>query len=382
VVERVDVNPALLTWARDRAGLSVVSMRRRFPKLEEWEAGSLAPTRKQFEAFARATHVPTDWLFLDAPPVVRVPIPDRRTLAESVERRPSPDLLETIARCRARQEWYRAFARANGEPPVELVGSMSVRDDVVDAAATMRTALEFELGSRGPNYMRAVRVLAEQAEAQGVLVMVNGVVGSNTRRKLDPREFRGFALTDPVAPIVFVNGADTKAVQIFTLAHELAHVWLGDTALSDSDLVEPPAGRAERWCAAVAAEFLVPLQQLRETYDGERELTPELERLARRFKVSTLVALRRVHDGGLLDGVDFEHAYRRELDRVLDAQRKRAGGGGNFYNTQPVRVSKRFARALITSTLEGDTPYADAFEMLGFRKASTLQELGKRLGVS
>jgi Zn-dependent peptidase ImmA (M78 family) len=212
--------------------------------------------------------------------------------------------------------------------------------------------------------------------------MVNGVVGSNTRRKLDPQEFRGFALADPVAPVVFVNGADLKAVQIFTLAHELAHVWLGDTALSDADLVARPKGRAERWCAAVAGELLVPSDVLEDEHDPEREVTQELARLARRFKVSTLVALRRVHELGSLDAEEYEHEFDRERRRVVDAQRKRAGrGGGNFYNTQPVRVSKRFARAIIGSALDGKTSYEDACAMLGFRKASTLQELGKRLGV-
>jgi Zn-dependent peptidase ImmA (M78 family)/transcriptional regulator with XRE-family HTH domain len=383
MVERVDVNPRVLTWARKRAGLTVAALERRFPKLEEWESGALAPTRKQFEHFARATHVPTDWLFLDVPPVERVPIPDRRTLTEAVERRPSPDLLETIEACRQRQRWFQSFARTNREPRVGVVGSLSVDDDVVDAAGAMREALGFELGHRGPNYTRAIRVLAENAEDLGILVMVNGVVGSNTRRKLDPLEFRGFALAGPVAPVVFVNGADSKAVQVFTLAHELAHVWLGDTALSDADLVARPKGRTERWCAAVAGELLVPSDELAEFHDPDREVTSELDRLARKFKVSTLVALRRVHDAGSLGAEEYEDEFVREKRRVLEAQRKRAGrGGGNFYNTQPVRVSKRFARAIIGDALDGRTASSDACQMLGFRKESTLRELGKRLGVA
>jgi Zn-dependent peptidase ImmA (M78 family) len=299
------------------------------------------------------------------------------------ERRPTPDLLETIERSRQRQTWYRKFTRANGEPRVGVVGSFSTDDDVVDAAGAMREALGFELGHRGPNYTRAVRVLAEQAEDLGILVMVNGVVGSNTRRKLDPAEFRGFALADRSAPVVFVNGADLKEVQIFTLAHELAHVWLGETALSNVDLVSRPRGRAERWCAAVAYEFLVPMDVLQEEHDPDRAVMPELDRLARKFKVSTLVALRRVHDLGSLGPDEYEHEYRREHQRVVETIRKRVRkGGGNFYNTQPVRVSKRFARAIIGSALEGGTSYEAACEMLGFRKASTLQELGRRLGVA
>jgi Zn-dependent peptidase ImmA (M78 family) len=224
--------------------------------------------------------------------------------------------------------------------------------------------------------------LVDAAEDQGVLVMVNGVVGSNTHRKLNPREFRGFALMDDLAPVVFINGADTRAAQIFTLAHELAHVMLGVSALSDADVENVPYNDAERWCNQVAAEFLVPLESIRGSIDQSRSLTEELDRLAARFKVSSLVILRRLHDASYLDSKTYRDALAAELERVLAFIQDNESSGGNFYNTQPVRVSKRFARAVITSTLEGRTLYRDAFHMLGFKKLSTFQELGHRLGVA
>jgi Zn-dependent peptidase ImmA (M78 family) len=381
VVVRVEVSPSVIAWAKERSGVDAASLAHRFPKLDEWEQGRTSPTLKQLEGFARATHTAVGLLLLDQPPEERVPIPDFRTIGDAGVPRPSADLLDTIFQCQQRQEWYRSFAQVTGEEPIAFIGSLSTSAPITDAAAAMRALLRFDVDERGATFTDALRQLAENAEQHGVLVMVNGVVGTNTHRKLNPREFRGFALVDPLAPLVFINGADTKAAQIFSLAHELAHLWLGESALSDADLTVRPTVAAERWCNQVAAEFLVPLDAVSAEFDDHPQMTEELDRLARRFKVSTLVVLRRVHDAGFLDWDDYRAAYRTELERVLAMLGERADSGGNFYNTQPVRVSKRFARALISSTLEGRTLYKEAFEMLGFRKVSTFNELAERLGI-
>lgn len=379
---RVDVRPELLVWARERAGLEVDALTHRFPKLEEWESGDRSPTLKQLEHFATATHTPIGFLFLPEPPEEHVPIPDYRTLHAARIGSPSPDLLETIFQCQQRQEWYHDYAQLNRDDPVAFVGSLTVATPVVEAATVMTQTLEFRVSQRGPTWTDALRTLADRAEAAGVLVMINGVVGANTHRKLDPHEFRGFALVDRLAPLVFVNGSDTKAAQIFTLAHELAHVWLGDSALSDADLARTSTIAAERWCNLVAAELLVPLRLLAEEFRPDEPLADEPNRLARRFKVSTLVVLRRIHDAGHLDWDDYRAAYENELERLLEILAERGrGGGGDFYNTQPVRVGKRFARAVITSTLEGQTLHRDAFRLLGFKKLSTFAQLAERLDV-
>lgn len=353
---------------------------RRFPKLGDWETGDASPTLKQLESFANVTHAPVGFLFLRQPPEERLPLPDFRTMRDEAVRRPSPDLLDTIFQAQQRQEWYREFARATREEPVRVLSSLTTADSVVGAARTMREALNFQKGQRGTTWSDAFRRLADQSEELGVLVMVSGIVGSNTHRKLDPQEFRGFALVDDYAPVVFVNGSDTKAAQIFTLAHELAHVWIGQSALTDSEARFIPDQGVEKWCNQVAAEMLVPLQAVADDYRSGR-LTEELDRLAREFKVSTLVILRRVRDAGYLDWDEYGSAYQDELDRVLAHLEDRGVGGGNFYNTQPVRMSKRFSRAIIASTLEGQTLYRDAFQMLGFKKLSTFRELAHRLEV-
>jgi len=377
---RVELNPELLRWARERAGFNLESLTKRFPRIAAWERGTVRPTLKQIERFAKAMHAPVGYLFLQEPPVERVPIPDFRTRANVYREEPSPDLLETIYVCQQRQEWYRDFARSSGEEALPFVGALSMREDVVKAAAGIRHALGFDLDERRrmPTWTEALRRFIGQADGLGVLVMCSSVVMNNNHRHLDPDEFRGFAMADDLAPLVFINGADTKAAQMFTLGHELAHIWLGQSALSDAQASVIPDENVERWCNRVAAEVLVPLSILRQEYRKGGELREELERLARCFKVSTLVILRRIHDVGGLTRERFWQAYEKELERLRAIPK---GRGGDFYLTQAARVSKRFARALVVSTLEGQTLHRDAFRMLGFRKLETFRELGRSLGV-
>jgi len=381
MVVRVGISRDILEWARERAQLDISDLSSRFPRLSEWEAGETQPTLKQLEQFARATHTPVGYLLLDEPPEETLPIPDFRTMADANVTRPSADLLDTIYQSQQRQDWYREYAEATGAETLAFVGSLEVAADVPESAAQIRAKLTFDVAERGSSWSEALTRLIERAEDIGILVMVNGVVGSNTHRKLNPAEFRGFALVDALAPVVFINGADTKAAQIFTLAHELAHLWLGETGLDDAALTVPPNNSIERWCNQVAAEVLVPLAELSEEFNEEADLPSELDRLATRFRVSTLVVLRRVRDAGFVNVDNYQALYTAELIRVLGLIGER-GSGGNFYNTLPVRVSKRFARALLADTVEGRTLYRDAFQMLGFKKLSTFQELSEKLGVT
>jgi Zn-dependent peptidase ImmA (M78 family) len=377
---RVEVKPALLRWARERAGLDADALAHRFPRLADWEREQARPTLKQLEQFANVTHTPVGYLFLPEPPVEHVPIPDFRTAGNRHIEHPSPDLLDTVYLCQQRQEWYRDFVRSQGEEPIGFVGSATLNSNIEITAAAIRTALAFDLEERRqmPTWTEALRRFIEQADALGVLVMVNGVVGNNNYRRLHPDEFRGFALADDLAPLVFINGADTKAAQMFTLAHELAHIWVGQTGLSDVGPVTAPTHDVERWCNQVAAELLVPLSVLRSEYQRGEDLRSALDRLARRFKVSTLVVLRRIHDAGGITRDQLWEFYQRELERLRTIPKT---SGGDFYLTQGARVGKRFARALVTSTLEGQTLHRDAFRLLGFSKLATFRELGHSLGV-
>ncbi|MDV2453348.1 ImmA/IrrE family metallo-endopeptidase [Xanthomonas hortorum] len=383
---RVAVQPELLRWARERAGLDAVELEGRFPKLPEWEAGDVQPTLRQLESYARATHAPVGYFFLPRPPEEPLPIPDFRTIGDRAIARPSADLLDTLYACQARQAWYRDEALVTGQRPLPFVGSLDISISPDRAAEQLRQVLGFSVQARRecPSWTEALRLFVVQADALGVLVMISGVVGSNNTRALDPEEFRGFALADVLAPLVFINGADSKSAQMFTLAHELAHLWLGQSALSDSGV--EAAGRAqpgtgiEDWCNKVAAELLVPLPMFIAALREDEVLDDALRRLAREFKVSTLVVLRRMLDAGRLGRDAFWQAFRAEQARLAAIQAANSGGG-DFYRTTTARVGKRFARSLVASTLEGRTLYRDAFQMLGIAKTGTFNELGRSLGL-
>jgi Zn-dependent peptidase ImmA (M78 family)/transcriptional regulator with XRE-family HTH domain len=377
---RVAVQPALFAWARERSRLDVLALETRFPHLSDWESGAVQPTLRQLEQFAQATHAPVGYFFLPEPPQEVLPIPDFRTMDRGTPRL-SADLLDVIYTCQTRQTWYRDEAMVNGESPLPFVGSLTLATPSADAAHRIRQQLGFSVQARRecPNWTEALRLFIAQAEQAGVMVMVSGVVMNNNTRHLDPREFRGFALADALAPLVFINGADSKAAQMFTLAHELAHLWLGQSALSDAQMAKTSAHATETWCNQVAAELLVPQADFRVALQRDEPLDQALQRLARHFKVSTLVLLRRMLDVGWLNQDAFWRAYRDEEAR-LKALLARNTGGGDFYRTTVARVSRRFAQSLVASTLEGRTLYRDAFRMLGITKPGTFNELGRTLG--
>lgn len=379
---RVPVRPELLDWALKRSGMKKDSAR--YERFALWASGEGLPlTFKQLEDFAHATHAPLGFLFLDEPPIESVPIPDFRTVGNREIAAPSADLLDTIYEAQQRQDWYRGHAVSQDYEPLPFVGSIAVDDDVEQSADLVRTALDFSMNRRFrfSTWEIALRQLIDSIEDLGVLVMVSGIVGSNTHRVLDPDEFRGFALTDPLASLVFVNGADTKSAQIFTLVHELIHVWLGETGLSDAEMASEETNAHEVWVNKVAAEVLVPIATVRADFRGD-PTTQELQRLARIYKVSTLVILKRIHDAGLLSWDAYRIRYDSELARLWQIIEAKKGGGGDYYNTQPLRISQTFARAVIVDAFEGRTMYRDAFSLLGSAKRATFDGMASKLGVA
>ena len=395
---RVSVKPELIRWARERARLDTETLTKTFAKFPEWEAGTCQPTLKELGQFAKKVHVPVGYLFFSKPPRESLSIPDFRILEGKNIGNPSPDLIDTFYSCQERQEWYRDYAQENGYPRLDFIGSVSLDTSREVVAAKMRETLGFS-PKKYSSQDEALSELINLAENAGILVMINGVVMNNVHRRLDPTEFRGFALSDEYAPLIFINGKDTKAARMFTLAHELAHLWLGGSALSNLETVKRPSRKRydekEVRCNAVAAEFLVPLSALEEHLSQSKNNNPidNLSELARVFKVSELVILRRLLDLEKIDRERFDAVYKekkQKYDQMEEVQKakpqtvkaqKKSTSTSRKPRIRLKRVGRRFAQALVTDTLAGHTLYRDAFRMLGISKTEQFKTLGREVKV-
>jgi len=382
-MHRIAASPEVLRWARQRAGLSLADLRGRFPKLEAWEAETRKPTMKQLEQFAKATRVPFGFLFLPAPPEMPLSFADFRRVENRQRQGVSPELMGTIHLMRRRQTWLREEQIEAGVAPLAFVGSARLMDDPAATGRDIRQVLGLQDGWTGlaTTWTAAVGALRSAIEGLGIMAVINGIVGNNTWRKLDVQEFRGFALSDPYAPLIFVNGADAKSAQMFTLAHELAHVWLGDVGegLSGFQGLEPDGGEVERFCGQAAAEFLVPAVEIRDAWQGGADPGTAFENLARRFKVSPVVIGRRAMNLGLVEREQFFSFYNDHTQREYQ-QKQSETGGGDFYHNQNPRVGQLFASRVIRAAKEGRIGFKEAYDLTGLN-GGAFQTYARKLGI-
>jgi Zn-dependent peptidase ImmA (M78 family) len=379
----VTLEPQILRWARERAGLDELALAKKLAvkpeRVAAWESTGELPYKKA-ELLARRTYTPFGYLFLKDPPDDRLPIPDFRTLDDTPIRRPSPNLLESVYQMQRRQAWMREFLLEESEPRLDFVGSLTIQSDPVRVAKAIRTTLGCAEGwaAQERTWTEALMHLRQKIEEIGILIVFNGVVGNNNRRKLSPDEFRGFALIDDYAPLIFINSSDFKAAQMFTLGHELAHLWIGQAGVSNFDVLEPSANQVEKWCNSVAAEFLVPAEELRAAWALAQNEEEPYQFLASRFKVSSLVTARRALDLALTTREEFFAFYRAYLEDERRKQSRRASGG-NFWATQNLRVGQRFGAAVVQSAREGRLLYQDAYSLTGL-SGSTFDRFAEKLG--
>jgi len=360
-VLRVDFNVEIVNQTIKLYPDLWIELQRRFPKITRWLEQEEKPTLKQLGKLAHFLHIPLGYFLLDeVPPLHKIPIPHFRT-KEEAQFQPSLELIDTIKSVRKKQEWARDLLKEFGHVKLPFVGSLDINADIKEAAAKIRETLNLadnwtaELHGRSA----ALNHLMKKAEGVGIFVIVNSIVDFNPHRPLNVEEFRGFVLSDEYAPFIFINGKDAKSAQLFTLAHELVHVWIGKSASFDLREMMPAKNKIEQFCNSVAAEFLVPEHILRKQYE---QYGVDYQALSRYFKVSELVIARRLLDLELIKRNEFLDYYKEYISREIQSRRVL---GGDFYETAKYRISIRFARLIHAALLEGRILYRDAYRVTG-----------------
>lgn len=382
---RAPVAPQVIAWALERSGIDAEDFDRSMPRLAPWLRGEddRRPTFNQVQVLAQRTQIPLGYLFLSDPPTLDLPIPDfRQGYSATSQQEPSTDLLAVIHQSMRRQDWYRDYAETMGLPTMPEVGRGKAMTPA-QAAADMRERLSFSVERRSAGSERNRKHLLRVFEQLGGLSVATSMVGNNTSRLLDPEEFRGFTLVDAVAPLIFVNTRQTLNGQLFTIAHEVAHVWSSTTGVSREEPFEPEEqGEVEKWCNAVASEFLVPGDDLPERFVSVRglDLVEQLEALAKVYRCGTLVILQALRRHGLRRFADFGATYEEEASRVEALALSQEPGGGTFWNSQPFRIGDRFGRAVVRDTLAGNTSAGEAIRLTGLGSLSNLQRYSRELG--
>ena len=372
----VAVTQSVLAWALQRADRSYEETVKKFPKFGDWMSGDALPSLRELEKFASFTHVSLGALIMPEPPDETLPIADMRTRGSKVIERPSGNLLDTIDRYQQFQDWYHDYAREQGAEKLPFLGSVSSQDKPHMVAHRVRELLLLDqITATTPEQWR--RDIVKALEEVGVLVMMSGIVGTNTHRPLSTDEFRGFSLYDDLAPLIFVNLAgESYGAQNFTLVHEFTHLLAGHSALSGGDHLLGGTSE-EAWCNRVAALALLPDDALA-AFDAAQSVQ-DYRVAARRFGVSAEVALHRLYGARRID----EERYGALLEEVRAdyGSEKHRTGGGNYYNTLTTRLGRPLATAIVTSTLEGRMGFTEGFRMIGSHKREVFDELARRLQV-
>lgn len=378
----VNIQPEIISWALGQTGEEQLGTKL-MNNIKQWLDGTKTPTFNQIEDFSRKANIPLGYFFLQTPPVEQLQLIEYRTV-DSVElAHPSRNLIDTIHEMESVQAWMKEYRQETGFDVLPVVGSLRGNDDFKHIAETIRNNLDLRdiWYESCTNMNAAFNYVRSRLEDCGIMVMLNGVVGKNTHRMLSVDEFRAFAMVDEWAPLIFINGADSQGARLFSLFHEIAHIWLGENDLyndrGNSHEVKP----IEILCNAVAGELMVPFDKFLAEWNAAAyaDTRAKIKNLAKHFRCGESVIARKAFD---VKKISYD-LYKNIIDDAIEAYRQmkenKESNGGNYYNTMGNRLDGCFVRALCESINSGRTTYSEAYQLTNTSR-KTFSEVALRLG--
>jgi len=351
-----NINTKILLELKELKPNAYYNCKNKFSKLDKWISGEDYPTYNQLVELSKRFNVPFGYFFLEKLPKYDLPIPHYRTIKEN-DFIPSEELLDTIKFAQKIQEWSKEILLEWGNTKIEFCGKYKNNYDLNAIVEELKKIFDINEGwaNSQNTWKDALKYLVSKAEEKGIIVLLNGIVGNNTHRKLNVDEFRGFVLYDEIAPVVFINNNDALSAKIFTLIHEVVHLLIGQSASFDLRNFQSADNEIEKFCDKCTAEFLVPEKEIKNVYRNQN-----IDELARHFKVSQIVILRRLLDTSVITQQKFYEKLKEMYEIEIKKPEK---GGGDFYDTIPNRLSKRFLYILNRAVKDNIVLFRDALKI-------------------
>lgn len=361
---RMTVSPEILTWAVERLGQNVSEYSMQNECFKDWLNGSVKPTFKQVQNFAKKFYLPLGYMFLQEPPIEQPPITFFR---KTVEAKQNINVDETVELLSERQVWLSNYLKTNEYPKLEFVGKFknAQNKDIESICNYAKKILNLNDNWAFGFYSEreAINKLVSVLEDVGIITVFNGVVGNNTQRPIDVNACRGFALVDDYAPFIFVNAKDVKVAQMFTLIHEMAHILIGYTAgISDMDINDNKISIEERLCNKIATNFLLPKNLFIDMWNKNKDI----KSLSQRFKVSRYVIGIRAVELNLLSQNEYNKMcslWKKESYETANQKK----GGGNFYTNAIRRTSRTFLIHVVNALNEQQILHTEAYRLSGLK---------------
>ncbi|UNP29302.1 ImmA/IrrE family metallo-endopeptidase [Lysobacter gummosus] len=385
------INPAILRWARESSGLSVERAAKKIglgatkksasaDRLKRLEEGEDDPTRPLLVRMAKVYHRPLISFYLRSPPVQEDRGADFRTTPEkSTDEEPQIDAL--IRDVKARQSLLRDLLEREDHESNVVTGALSNKDGLIGTISKLSKLIGFDLGlfRAKPDVDSAFQYVRDLVERSGVFVLLIGDLGHHTST-ISPNAFRGYALSDPIAPFIVINDKDAHSAWVFTLLHELCHIGLGETGVSGGML----EGAIEKFCNDVASGMLLPPDDLATLVLPGNSSIDDAARVITEFalarNLSRALVTYRLFRAKILtenDWTTLADRFKREWLVAREEKKARAKAkksGPSYYVVKRHRVGQGLMRAINRGLLEGNITPTKAGRVLGVapRNVATL----------
>jgi len=381
-MEQAMIQQDLLLWAIDRANTSIDMLSHKLQlkeeKIKKWINGEDNPTFKQAQKLAKILQIPFGYLFLSQIPQEKLPLPDFRTIKDKPTYNMTPIFKELLYDLDRKQRWLRDYTLENGGEALSFVGSFSIQSSQSRVVEDMRKKLNWNDTFRSSSKENYISKISINAERLGISIMRSSYLGANTQKSLRVDEFRGLAISDEYAPLIFVNTSDTKSAQIFTLAHELAHLWIGESAISDLDKFINFDNQVEKFCNEISAELLMPKSDFVALWDRHTSIRENTNMLSDRYLVSPIMIAKKAYDLRYISYDEYSNFYEKQVERWKEIKKNKKSSG-DYYRTTDTRLGKNFSQSVVSSALEGKLLYRDAIRLLNMKEMNTFDKYVKKM---